>query len=110
MPSHPARSRPIPNASPLPAGAQFVVVSLTDLREILAEVANDNAASRCAPALLDRAGLSRALGVSLSKVDQLRREGCPVVQLGVESPRFRFEDVLAWLKDRADASGGNDAP
>jgi hypothetical protein len=52
-----------------------------------------------APALLDRAGLGRALGASLSTVDRLVRDGCPFIVAGA-SKRFQLDRVLAWLEAR----------
>ena len=52
-----------------------------------------------APAVLDRAGLARALGCSLASVDRLLREGCPCVRLGSD-PRFVVANVVAWLQAR----------
>lgn len=51
------------------------------------------------PALLDRRGLSEALGVGVDTVDRLRREGCPELIVG-EAPRFELDKVTAWLRDR----------
>jgi len=54
------------------------------------------------PALLDRQQLAKELGVSAAKVDQLRREGIPHVQLGVGGVRrFELAAVLSWLRNRA---------
>ncbi|MDF3069421.1 MAG: hypothetical protein K0R38_5022 [Polyangiaceae bacterium] len=53
-----------------------------------------------APALLDRAGLARALSCSSKHVDRLRREGMPVVMLG-DVPRFSLAEVLRWLRERS---------
>jgi len=54
------------------------------------------------PALLDRPGLARELGVSPSTVDRLRKEGLPVVMV-CESPRFELAAVLSWLRSRRSA-------
>ena len=54
-----------------------------------------------APALLDRSGIARALGVGTSTVDRLRREGMPAIQIG-DSPRFEVRACLAWLRSRPD--------
>jgi hypothetical protein len=50
-----------------------------------------------APALLDREGLSIALGCSGSLVDKLRRRGMPHLRLG-DSPRFELERCLEWIR------------
>jgi hypothetical protein len=52
-----------------------------------------------APALLDRNGLARALGVSLTSLDRLKHVGMPTVRV-LDSPRFDLADVVKWLKSR----------
>lgn len=52
-----------------------------------------------APALLDRGGLAKALGVSLASLDRLRADGLPELRLG-DAPRFELAAVLAWLRAR----------
>jgi hypothetical protein len=49
-----------------------------------------------APALLDRNGVARALGVSTSMVDRLRKAGLPCIWLG-DSPRFLVDECVSWL-------------
>lgn len=49
------------------------------------------------PALLDREGLSIALGCSGGMVDKLRRRGMPHLRLG-DSPRFELERCLEWIR------------
>lgn len=56
-----------------------------------------------APALLDRRGLAAALGVSLSSVARLLREGLPRIMVG-DSPRFELGAVLDWLRGRSEAA------
>jgi hypothetical protein len=55
------------------------------------------------PALLDREGLSLALGCSGSTVDKLRRGGMPHLHLG-DSPRFELERCLEWLRQKEGAA------
>jgi|GEM_PF-2657650 len=65
-------------------------------------------AANRAPALLDRSGLARELGFSVSTVDKLRADGCPHVRVG-DVPRFELALVLAWLRNReasASPAGG----
>ena len=50
-----------------------------------------------APQLLDREGLSIALGCSGGMVDKLRRKGMPHLRLG-DSPRFELERCLEWIR------------
>jgi hypothetical protein len=72
------------------------------VQSVLAEQRED-----AAPALLDRNGIARALGVGTSTVDRLRRDGLPCVFIG-ESPRFLSDECLAWLcmhrRTRADSA------
>jgi hypothetical protein len=52
------------------------------------------------PALLDRQGLARELGVSLASLDRLRAEpGFPELRLG-DVPRFELVQVVAWVHGR----------
>jgi len=84
-------------------GEDRLVVTLTvaELTDLVRQVALEAAAETAEPppALLDRAGLARALGVGTTTVDRLRRDGCPVVWLG-DSPRFELAACLAWLRAR----------
>lgn len=58
-----------------------------------------------APALLDRAGLARALSTSPATIDRLRSEpSFPEVRL-IDAPRFVLADVLAWIRSRSDGPG-----
>lgn len=58
-----------------------------------------------APALLDRAGLARALSCSTKTVDRLRSEpNFPETPM-YDSPRFELQLVLAWLRARNGAQG-----
>ncbi len=68
------------------------------VRDVVLEtlVESDNEAL---PALLDRSGLAKALGVGMSSVDRFRREGMPYVLVG-DSPRFEREPCLAWIRAR----------
>ncbi len=57
------------------------------------------------PALLDRAALARALGVSLGSLDRLRkRASFPELRLG-DSARFELEAVIDWIR-RQQKRGG----
>jgi hypothetical protein len=53
-----------------------------------------------APALVDRAGLARALSCSVKTVDRLRAEANFPEQHLYELPRFDVADVVAWIKAR----------
>lgn len=51
------------------------------------------------PVLLDRNGLAKALGISLTSLDRLKHSGMPIVRV-LDSPRFDVADVVKWLKSR----------
>ena len=57
------------------------------------------------PPLLDRAGLGRALDVSIATVDRLVRDGCPFL-LVLDSRRFEIDVVKAWLRSRSPSANG----
>lgn len=65
------------------------------VREAVAEALTVSASP--APQLLDREGLSIALGCSGGMVDKLRRKGMPHLRLG-DSPRFELERCLEWIR------------
>ncbi|MBK8994614.1 MAG: hypothetical protein IPM35_02535 [Myxococcales bacterium] len=89
--------------APVEPATMVVQLTLEDLAELVrgavADVLADHGPAQPAPALVDRAGLARALSVSLSSVDRLLREGCPRVRIG-DAPRFDVADVIAWLRAR----------
>lgn len=78
-----------------------VTLTLGELTELLREAALEAAAGVAEPAmaLLDRAGLARALDVGISTVDRLRREGMPALWLG-DAPRLELAGCLKWLRAR----------
>lgn len=49
--------------------------------------------------LKTRAGLAKRLGISLATLNRLRQQGMPCVML-LDSPRYDYDEVLAWLKSR----------
>jgi hypothetical protein len=82
------------------SSAPSVIVATT---EQLAEFVRDAVAAALAeqredvsPVLMDRSGIGRALGVSPTTVDRLRREGLPCVLIG-DSPRFIVASCIEWL-------------
>jgi hypothetical protein len=77
---------------------EVVTLVKTALSEALAEQRED-----CAPVLLDRNGLAKALGCSPSQIDRLRRLGLPFIRLG-DVPRFELARCLDWLRQRGDIS------
>jgi hypothetical protein len=51
------------------------------------------------PALLDRNGLAKALGVSVATIERLVKSGLPFVKL-VDSKRYILADAMEWLRSR----------
>lgn len=49
---------------------------------------------------ITRAELAERMGVSLSTVDQLRKEGLPWVSWGRRTVRFRASTAIAWAQAR----------
>lgn len=101
------RPRAVPRVRE-PAADDRLAVTLTlgELRELVRTAALQavaEAVNAPQPALLDRSGIARALGVGTSSVDRFRREGMPCVHVG-DSPRFEIEPCLAWLRGREVAS------
>jgi hypothetical protein len=93
--------------------ADLVVITVAELRALVVEAVAD-ALAEAGPvadraALLDRAGLARALGVSLATIDRLRGEGMPELRLG-DVPRFELDRVLAWLRERSASAHPAEGP
>jgi hypothetical protein len=87
--------------SRLAPAAAVVVVTPEQLAELVRDAVQSALAEQSqdsGPILLERAGLARALGVGLSSVDRLRREGMPCVFIG-DSPRFLASECLTWLTE-----------
>lgn len=78
-----------------------VTLTVAELRRLIRDAALDAVADLvpAAPALLDRTGLARALGVGTSSVDRFRSEGMPSVWVG-DMPRFELGPCLDWLRQR----------
>ena len=76
----------------------LVVCRPAELRAVVREAVQEalGGSPEPKPVLLDRAGLARALCVSIPTVDRLRREGLPTVMV-CQAPRFQIETVLGWL-------------
>lgn len=78
------------------ADRSMVLLSLNQVLEAV-DNAVRNAVGDSVPRLLNREQLAERLSCSASTVDMLRREkGMPHIKLG-DSPRFVYEDVVAWL-------------
>jgi hypothetical protein len=73
------------------------------IAELRAEVARLAAAAERAPALLDRKGLARALGVSPATIDRMRADGMPELRV-CDAPRFELARALEWLRERNEAA------
>jgi hypothetical protein len=68
------------------------------------ELMDGSAQGKPPPLLLDRAGLAEALNTSPATVSRLVTEGMPRIML-LDSPRYRLDDVLAWLEQRTRERG-----
>lgn len=77
------------------------------VRDAVADLLEQHDGASAGPALLDRAGLARALGVSPPTVDRMRAEGAPELRVG-DSPRFELAAVLGWLRERGTRKTGTD--
>lgn len=97
-----------------PDDSMVVTLTVTELRELVrsevdSALAEALAGARKPPALLSRAALADALGISLPTVDRMRREqGFPKVRVG-DVHKFELAAVLAWLRRRGDAGGDEPA-
>jgi hypothetical protein len=91
--------------SPEP-GIPYVLVPLEVLREVVREEASVSAFAQHAEIAItaSRPELAKLLGISLTTVDALRREGMPETRL-VDSPRFIVADVVEWLRTRGKGGG-----
>jgi len=54
------------------------------------------------PVLVGKQDLARAIGISASQIDRLRKLGLPSVKIG-ENVRFEPAKVLEWLKQQESA-------
>jgi hypothetical protein len=89
-----------------PQPTAILLVSKEELSELVAAACSAALSDQAPqPVLLDRADLAIRLSTSPSSVDRMRREGAPHVIIG-SSPRFRLDDVLAWLATRGKAQAG----
>lgn len=77
----------------------LIVATPEQLTELIREAVERALADQrqdVAPVLIDRNGVARALGISPSTVDRLRRDGLPCVLIG-DSPRFLAAECVSWL-------------
>jgi excisionase family DNA binding protein len=49
---------------------------------------------------LTRHQVAERLGISLTKLDQLVKDGCPSYTWGLRVRRFKFSEVERWLRAR----------
>jgi hypothetical protein len=90
----------IMNDDPITAAITAAVARAVEpLADELAELRRQLSAPVPPPALLDRRGLARELGVSLATVDRLRGEGLPELRV-CDAPRFELAEALSWLRAR----------
>ncbi len=87
--------------------APIALLSSKELQDLM-RAAVDAALADFVPAesgevLLDRAEVSRRLGISTRQLDRLRKEGLPELRVG-DVPRWRWDAVLAWLETREGTS------
>lgn len=76
------------------------LLTVGQARELVRNVVTEAiAAQSSTPELVDRAALARALSVSESTIDRLRKQGLPTVMV-LDAPRFRVARVVEWLESR----------
>lgn len=80
-------------------GGGLVLVRLDELLEAIRDAVTEAQGGAKSPRLLDKQCLAERLGVSISTVDKMRRAGLPCLYAG-DSPRFVFEDVVAWMTEQ----------
>jgi hypothetical protein len=71
---------------------------LAALRQLMERSVPDNDAGP----LLTRDQLREALQTSESTLKRWDRQGCPRVDIGERSPRYRLDAVIAWRRTQAD--------
>jgi hypothetical protein len=72
---------------------KLIVLRREELAELIRDAITDAmalAAAEPPPALLDRNGLARMLGIGIGTVDRLRRDGCPAAWSGPTKPSGRY--------------------
>lgn len=89
-------------ATPTGVGAPVVTLTVDELERIV-ERAVRVAIDESSQLLVDRHGLAKRLGCSVSHIDALRKKGLPTVLVG-QSVRFDPGAVVAWLKASGSAA------
>lgn len=88
----------------------FVMVPPAELSAIVKRALSEALAQEGGkPLLVDRQTLARQLGCSAAHIDNLRKQGLPVVRLGhVKAVRFETQAVLEWLRKHSPQDSGDD--
>jgi len=82
------------------SAARMIVVSEEDLSSLVEKaVKSALGAHGGGPLLVDKQALAQKLGCSAGHIDNLRKQGLPVVKVG-EAVRFEPGAVLDWLRQR----------
>lgn len=84
-----------------------VVTTNEELKDLITSALRE-ANSDPPQALIDRYQLAKAMGVSITTIDRLRKRGMPCVMLGGASPRYALSDCLAWVKEHCAWTAGGD--
>jgi len=86
--------------------APIVILTPEQLSELIKRAVQDALAEHqpeVVPALFDLTGIAQRLGIGITTVNRLRREGMPCVFIG-DSPRFDLAECLRWIREREPVS------
>lgn len=84
------------------APTEIVVMPVDQLERVVSRVVRAELHKEAAPLLVDRQTLARQLGCSAAHIDNLRKQGLPVVRVGnVRAVRFEPGAVLEWLRQNS---------
>lgn len=88
----------------------FVIVPPAELSAMVKRAVQDALAQDGGkPLLVDRQTLARQLGCSAAHIDNLRKQGLPVVRVGhVKAVRFEPGAVLEWLRKNSPQEESDD--
>lgn len=96
-PEAPVRGGPVPARDAI---RDFLIELVREaIREELADLAPR---PEQGPALVDREGLARALGVSVASIDRARAAGLPEVRV-CDAPRFSIVEAIEFFRKRGAA-------
>jgi hypothetical protein len=79
---------------------RIVVLSVEELEAIVERAVRTAMGSSHQPLLVDKQSMAQKLGCSAAHIDNLRKQGLPVVWLG-EAVRFDPPKVVDWLRERS---------